>query len=129
MNYNRYIVQGPTDGQVWVIAVPPTSTAIDLTQPAFAPLLQKIQGSSNVPLQLYAEGATGAIYYRWSQATGIIDENALSVPTQLADRVCYAVAMNRPEVLPEFAPQKTNFLLVKVANGMPTGLLRIVPIG
>ncbi len=106
-----------------MIAVGPTSAAIPLDQLPLQGLARAI--ASNQPLMVQAEGATGSIYYRWSQASGIVNEAAVSTTTGTANQVCGSKLVTEPPIVGELAPSNTTHLVAKVAAGQPTGLLRI----
>lgn len=125
MEQNRIIVQGPVEGTIWVLSIPPTSTAVDLTQT----LLQGLGAAigNNTPLQLEWEGGS-AMIYRWSKATGIVSETAVTTPTGSASQVGWS---KYPSILPvqaESVPRDTTFLIAKSLGGA-TGTLRIIPAG
>lgn len=118
MQETRILVSGPVDGTFWSITVNGTSSATDLTTPPYADLLASIK--QNVPLEITAEGAN--VYYKGAVASGVVDDQARTVPTGGAP--CHVKFSNQPAPLLDRFPGNVTFLLAKAAAGA-TGTLRI----
>lgn len=120
----RLLIQGPSDGTTWVLAISSTSAAIPLDQPSLPGLAAKIAAGAPLMVQAETQG-TGAVYYRWAQASGTVSEGAFSTATATAHQVCGAKFPNYFPLVGETVPVSTTHLVAKVAAGQPTGFLRI----
>lgn len=122
MELVRIVVQGPTEGSIWVIAVPPASTVVDLTTVPYAGLLDKLKSST--PLVLEANGAD--VFYRFSSATGVVSDLASTVPTAVPG-VAGVKFAGQQAVQADSFPNDVRYLMVKTATA--TGYLRVRPVG